>query len=60
MIYSANDPVCSHNLFAKYYIGGKGYWFNSQDLIRNSPYCLPNNSHYVSLKNLVLNQLVIL
>ena len=24
MISSANDPVCSHNLFAKYYIGGKG------------------------------------
>ena len=25
--------------------------FNSQDLISNSPYCLPNDSHYVSLEN---------
>ena len=33
--------------------------FNSQDLISNSPYCLPNDSHYVSLENVVLNQFVI-
>ena len=33
--------------------------FNSQDLISNSPYCLPNDSHYVSLENLVSDQLVI-
>ena len=32
---------------------------NSQDLISNSPYCLPNDSHYVSLENLVSDQLVI-
>ena len=25
----------------------------------NPPYCLPNDSHYVSLENLVSNQLVI-
>ena len=30
--------------------------FNSQDLIGDSPYCLPNDFHYVSLENLVLNQ----
>ena len=29
---------------------------NSQDLISNSPYCLPNDSHYVSLENLVSDQ----
>ena len=32
---------------------------NSQDLISNSPYCLPNNSPFASLENLVLDQLVI-
>ena len=32
---------------------------NSQDLISNSPYCLPNDSHYESLENLVSDQLVI-
>ena len=32
---------------------------NSQDLVSNSPYCLPNDSHYVSLENLVSDQLVI-
>ena len=26
---------------------------NSQDLISNSPYCLPNDSYYVNLENLV-------
>ena len=31
-----------------------------QDPISNSPYCLPNISHYVSLENLVSDQLVIL
>ena len=31
----------------------------SQDLITNSTYCLPNDSHYVSLENLVSDQLVI-
>ena len=34
--------------------------FNSQDLISNFPYCLPNDSHYVSLENLVWNQFVII
>ena len=29
---------------------------NSQDLISNSPYCLPNDSHYVNLENLVSDQ----
>ena len=33
--------------------------FNNQDLISNSPYCLPNVSHYVSLENLVSDQVVI-
>ena len=33
--------------------------FYSQDLINNSPYCLPCNSYDVSLENLVLNQLII-
>ena len=33
--------------------------FNSQDLISNSPYCLPNSSCDVSLENLVLDQLII-
>ena len=33
--------------------------FNSQNLSSNSPNCLPNNSHYVSLENLVSDQLVI-
>ena len=32
---------------------------STQDLISNSPYCFPNDSHYVSLENLVLDQLVI-
>ena len=32
--------------------------FNSQDLISNSPFCLPSDSHYVSLENLVSGQLV--
>ena len=29
---------------------------NSQDLISNSPCCLPNDSHYVNLENLVSDQ----
>ena len=33
--------------------------FNSQDLIGNSPYYLPNDFHHVSLENLVSDQLVI-
>ena len=33
--------------------------FNSQDLISNSPYCLPYSSYEVSLEDLVLDQLVI-
>ena len=33
--------------------------FHFQDLIGNSPYCLPYNSYKVSSKNLVLNQLTI-
>ena len=33
--------------------------FNSQDFIGNSPYCLPKDSHYVSLENLISDQLVI-
>ena len=31
--------------------------FHSQDLLSNSPYCLPYNSYDVSSKNLVLDQL---
>ena len=30
--------------------------FNSYDLISNSPYCLPYDSHYASLENLLLDQ----
>ena len=33
--------------------------FNSQDLISNSPYCLPYSSCDVSLEYLVLDQLII-
>ena len=33
--------------------------FNSQDLVSNSRYCLPYSSCHVSLKNLVLDQLII-
>ena len=33
--------------------------FNPLNLISNSHYCLPNDSHYVSLENLVSDQLVI-
>ena len=33
--------------------------FNSQDLVSNSPYCLPYSSCDVSLENLVLEQLII-
>ena len=32
--------------------------FNTQDLISNSPYCLPYTSCDVSLENLVLDQLI--
>ena len=32
---------------------------NSQDLLSNSPYCLPYNSYDVSLENLVFDQLII-
>ena len=37
----------------------KGWSLHCQDLIRNSPDCLPYNCYYVSLDNLVLNQLKI-
>ena len=33
--------------------------FNSQDIISNSPYCLPYSSCDVSLENLALDQLII-
>ena len=33
--------------------------FHSQDLISNSPYCLPYNSYDVSSENLVLDQPII-
>ena len=33
--------------------------FNSQDLLSNSPYCLPYKSCDVSLENLVLDQLMV-
>ena len=33
--------------------------FNSLDHISTFPKCLPNDSHYVSLENLVWDQLVI-
>ena len=33
--------------------------FNSLDHISTSPNCLPNDSHYVSLDNLIWDQLVI-
>ena len=34
--------------------------FHFQDLISNSPYCLPYNSYDVSSENVVLNHLIIL
>ena len=33
--------------------------FHSQDLISNSPYCLPYSSCDVSMENLVLDQFII-
>ena len=33
--------------------------FHSQDLISNSPYCLPHNSYDVSLENLTLESSVL-
>ena len=33
--------------------------FHFQDLISNSPYCLPNNYYDVSSENVVLNHLII-
>ena len=33
--------------------------FKSQDLIINSPYCLPYSSYDVNLEDLVLDQLII-
>ena len=33
--------------------------FNSQDLVSNSPYCLPYSSCDVTLENLVFDQLII-
>ena len=48
----------SGNLFQGMY-----HWYSApltfQDLISNSPNCLPNYSHHVSLDNLVLDQSVI-
>ena len=32
--------------------------FSSQDLLSNSPYCLPYNSHDFTLENLVLIELI--
>ena len=34
-------------------------WFSTQDLISNSPYCLPYSFCDVSLERLVLDQLII-
>ena len=31
--------------------------FHSQDLLNKFPYCLPYNSYYVSLENMLLDQL---
>ena len=33
--------------------------FKSQDLISNSPYCLPHSSYDVSFENFLLDQLII-
>ena len=38
----------------------KGSTFHSQDLICNTPYCLPYNSYNAMSVNLVLDQLIIL
>ena len=38
-------------------IGHLPFYF--QDLISNSPYCLPNNTYDVNLENLMLDQLII-
>ena len=39
------------------FIKGLQWLFLSQDLISNSPYCLPYNTYDLSLENLVLDQL---
>ena len=39
------------------FIEGLQWLFLSQDLISNSPYCLPYNIYDLSLENLVLDQL---
>ena len=41
----------------KKFIKGLQGLFLSQDLISNSPYCLPYNTYDLSLENLVLDQL---
>ena len=53
--------MCLH-LHNAYFLPLKSIGVNPlipQDHISNFPYCLPNDYHYVSLENLVLDQLVI-
>ena len=55
---SADHVIASLTYVQK--IGSEMYEpFNSQDLISNSPYCPPNDSHYVIVENLVTDQLAI-
>ena len=53
---SVRYPVINAGTNMYFYIP---YPFNSQDLISNSPYCLPYSSCDVNLENLVLDQLII-
>ena len=46
--------------YAGHLIRSINHIINSQYLISNSPYFLPKDSHFVSLENLVSNQIVIL
>ena len=52
--------TCQPNKENELRLKGELKKFNSKDLISNSPYCLPNDSHYVSLENLVSDQLIII
>ena len=70
-IYWQGFGWCQRNFHRhKSFSSGSYLWNNSSpckfymipltpNIIRNSPYWLPNNSHYVSLENLVLDLLVI-
>ena len=57
MVWNSEFPVATHSFI--FYDKKSVKPFHSQDLISNSPYCLPYNSYDVSSENLVLDQLII-